>query len=163
MFIDGSYQGTPCSHAEKMQDHSTLLTPCPHLLLFLLQDCSYFNSNAVPLKLSFQNVDPLGENIRVIFKVNLAGCLIMAVPALLSARDIWISEIFQAVLLTSFILSGSAPFFRGPLGTSFVMGTCATSPSALKLSKRQRRTWSVAATAHPPPLLPWLTRWWVRN
>ncbi|PKU33249.1 phosphatidylinositol 4-phosphate 3-kinase c2 domain-containing subunit beta [Limosa lapponica baueri] len=32
------------------------------------QDCSYFNSNAVPLKLSFQNVDPLGENIRVIFK-----------------------------------------------------------------------------------------------
>lgn len=33
------------------------------------QDCSYFNSNAVPLKLSFQNVDPLGENIRVIFKV----------------------------------------------------------------------------------------------
>uniref|UniRef100_A0ACB8F584 Phosphatidylinositol 4-phosphate 3-kinase C2 domain-containing subunit beta n=1 Tax=Sphaerodactylus townsendi TaxID=933632 RepID=A0ACB8F584_9SAUR len=32
------------------------------------KDCSYFNSNAVPLKLSFQNVDPLGENIRVIFK-----------------------------------------------------------------------------------------------
>uniref|UniRef100_A0A8C0GXH6 Phosphatidylinositol-4-phosphate 3-kinase catalytic subunit type 2 beta n=1 Tax=Chelonoidis abingdonii TaxID=106734 RepID=A0A8C0GXH6_CHEAB len=31
-------------------------------------DCSYFNSNAVPLKLSFQNVDALGENIRVIFK-----------------------------------------------------------------------------------------------
>lgn len=36
------------------------------------QDCSYFNSNAVPLKLSFQNVDPLGENIRVIFKVSPA-------------------------------------------------------------------------------------------
>uniref|UniRef100_A0A8C3Y9L0 Phosphatidylinositol-4-phosphate 3-kinase catalytic subunit type 2 beta n=1 Tax=Catharus ustulatus TaxID=91951 RepID=A0A8C3Y9L0_CATUS len=35
---------------------------------FPRQDCSYFNSNAVPLKLSFQNVDPLGENIRVIFK-----------------------------------------------------------------------------------------------
>ncbi|MEJ1270063.1 phosphatidylinositol-4-phosphate 3-kinase catalytic subunit type 2 beta [Cricetulus griseus] len=32
------------------------------------RDCSYFNSNAVPLKLAFQNVDPLGENIRVIFK-----------------------------------------------------------------------------------------------
>uniref|UniRef100_A0A8C0K0H1 Phosphatidylinositol-4-phosphate 3-kinase catalytic subunit type 2 beta n=1 Tax=Canis lupus dingo TaxID=286419 RepID=A0A8C0K0H1_CANLU len=32
------------------------------------RDCSYFNSNAVPLKLSFQNVDPLGENIRIIFK-----------------------------------------------------------------------------------------------
>uniref|UniRef100_A0A8C8SBV1 Phosphatidylinositol-4-phosphate 3-kinase catalytic subunit type 2 beta n=1 Tax=Pelusios castaneus TaxID=367368 RepID=A0A8C8SBV1_9SAUR len=32
------------------------------------RDCSYFNSNAVPLKLSFQNVDALGENIRVIFK-----------------------------------------------------------------------------------------------
>ncbi|KAH1164821.1 hypothetical protein KIL84_015114 [Mauremys mutica] len=32
------------------------------------RDCSYFNSKAVPLKLSFQNVDALGENIRVIFK-----------------------------------------------------------------------------------------------
>ncbi|XP_013013419.1 phosphatidylinositol 4-phosphate 3-kinase C2 domain-containing subunit beta isoform X2 [Cavia porcellus] len=32
------------------------------------RDCSYFNSNAVPLKLAFQNVDPLGENVRVIFK-----------------------------------------------------------------------------------------------
>ncbi|XP_053310322.1 phosphatidylinositol 4-phosphate 3-kinase C2 domain-containing subunit beta [Spea bombifrons] len=32
------------------------------------QDCSHFNSNAVPLKLTFQNVDPLGENIRIIFK-----------------------------------------------------------------------------------------------
>ncbi|XP_053562671.1 phosphatidylinositol 4-phosphate 3-kinase C2 domain-containing subunit beta [Bombina bombina] len=32
------------------------------------RDCSYFNSNAVPLKLTFQNVDPLGENIRIIFK-----------------------------------------------------------------------------------------------
>ncbi|NXF36974.1 P3C2B kinase, partial [Nyctibius bracteatus] len=42
----------------------------PSLLVkgIVAQDCSYFNSNAVPLKLSFQNVDPLGENIRVIFK-----------------------------------------------------------------------------------------------
>lgn len=45
------------------------LTGCPSLPR---QDCSYFNSNAVPLKLSFQNVDPLGENIRVIFKVSPA-------------------------------------------------------------------------------------------
>lgn len=42
----------------------------PSLLVkgIIPRDCSYFNSNAVPLKLSFQNVDPLGENIRVIFK-----------------------------------------------------------------------------------------------
>ncbi|KAK2861561.1 hypothetical protein Q5P01_001094 [Channa striata] len=33
-----------------------------------IQSCSFFNSNAVPLKLSFQNCDPLGENINVIFK-----------------------------------------------------------------------------------------------
>ncbi|KAI1890648.1 hypothetical protein AGOR_G00155820 [Albula goreensis] len=33
-----------------------------------VQSCSYFNSNAVPLKLSFQNLDPLGDNINVIFK-----------------------------------------------------------------------------------------------
>uniref|UniRef100_A0A672RS14 Phosphatidylinositol-4-phosphate 3-kinase catalytic subunit type 2 beta n=1 Tax=Sinocyclocheilus grahami TaxID=75366 RepID=A0A672RS14_SINGR len=33
-----------------------------------IQSCSYFNSNAVPLKLSFQNQDPLGDNVNVIFK-----------------------------------------------------------------------------------------------
>lgn len=33
-----------------------------------VQSCSFFNSNAVPLKLSFRNMDPLGENINVIFK-----------------------------------------------------------------------------------------------
>ncbi|KAI4894971.1 hypothetical protein NFI96_028733, partial [Prochilodus magdalenae] len=33
-----------------------------------IQSCSYFNSNAVPLKLSFQNMDLLGDNINVIFK-----------------------------------------------------------------------------------------------
>uniref|UniRef100_A0A4W4GEC9 Phosphatidylinositol-4-phosphate 3-kinase n=1 Tax=Electrophorus electricus TaxID=8005 RepID=A0A4W4GEC9_ELEEL len=33
-----------------------------------IQSCSYFNSNAVPLKLSFLNTDPLGDNINVIFK-----------------------------------------------------------------------------------------------
>ncbi|KAM3935340.1 phosphatidylinositol 4-phosphate 3-kinase C2 domain-containing subunit beta [Leptodactylus fuscus] len=32
------------------------------------QGCSHFNSNAVPLKLTFQNVDPLGDNIPIIFK-----------------------------------------------------------------------------------------------
>ncbi|XP_057702074.1 phosphatidylinositol 4-phosphate 3-kinase C2 domain-containing subunit beta isoform X2 [Corythoichthys intestinalis] len=33
-----------------------------------VQACSFFNSNAVPLKLAFQNADPLGDNICVIFK-----------------------------------------------------------------------------------------------
>ncbi|XP_069370934.1 phosphatidylinositol 4-phosphate 3-kinase C2 domain-containing subunit beta isoform X1 [Paralichthys olivaceus] len=33
-----------------------------------IQSCSFFNSNAVPLKLSFHNLDPLGDNINVIFK-----------------------------------------------------------------------------------------------
>ncbi|XP_041835895.1 phosphatidylinositol 4-phosphate 3-kinase C2 domain-containing subunit beta isoform X2 [Melanotaenia boesemani] len=33
-----------------------------------IQSCSFFSSNAVPLKLSFQNLDPLGDNINVIFK-----------------------------------------------------------------------------------------------
>ncbi|XP_029007778.1 phosphatidylinositol 4-phosphate 3-kinase C2 domain-containing subunit beta [Betta splendens] len=33
-----------------------------------IQSCSFFNSNAVPLKLIFQNLDPLGDNISVIFK-----------------------------------------------------------------------------------------------
>ncbi|KAM8867663.1 phosphatidylinositol 4-phosphate 3-kinase C2 domain-containing subunit beta isoform 1-T1 [Synchiropus picturatus] len=33
-----------------------------------IQSCSFFNSNAVPLRLSFQNVDPLGDHVSVIFK-----------------------------------------------------------------------------------------------
>uniref|UniRef100_A0A7N8WVJ3 Phosphatidylinositol-4-phosphate 3-kinase, catalytic subunit type 2 beta n=1 Tax=Mastacembelus armatus TaxID=205130 RepID=A0A7N8WVJ3_9TELE len=33
-----------------------------------IQSCSFFNSNAVPLKLSFRNLDLLGDNINVIFK-----------------------------------------------------------------------------------------------
>uniref|UniRef100_A0A9J7ZUT5 Phosphatidylinositol-4-phosphate 3-kinase catalytic subunit type 2 beta n=1 Tax=Cyprinus carpio carpio TaxID=630221 RepID=A0A9J7ZUT5_CYPCA len=33
-----------------------------------IQSCSYFNSNAVPLKLSFQNQDTLGDHVNVIFK-----------------------------------------------------------------------------------------------
>uniref|UniRef100_A0A3Q3WXX0 Uncharacterized protein n=1 Tax=Mola mola TaxID=94237 RepID=A0A3Q3WXX0_MOLML len=33
-----------------------------------IQSCSFFNSSAVPLKLSFQNLDPRGDNISVIFK-----------------------------------------------------------------------------------------------
>ncbi|XP_049458584.1 phosphatidylinositol 4-phosphate 3-kinase C2 domain-containing subunit beta isoform X5 [Epinephelus fuscoguttatus] len=33
-----------------------------------VQSCSFFNSNAVPLKLSFQNLDLLGDNVNVIFK-----------------------------------------------------------------------------------------------
>ncbi|XP_028284836.1 phosphatidylinositol 4-phosphate 3-kinase C2 domain-containing subunit beta [Parambassis ranga] len=33
-----------------------------------IQSCSFFNSNAVPLKLSFQNLDSLGDNVQVIFK-----------------------------------------------------------------------------------------------
>uniref|UniRef100_A0A8C5P979 Phosphatidylinositol-4-phosphate 3-kinase catalytic subunit type 2 beta n=1 Tax=Leptobrachium leishanense TaxID=445787 RepID=A0A8C5P979_9ANUR len=42
----------------------------PSLLVkgIIPQECSHFNSNAVPLKLTFQNVDPLGGNIRIIFK-----------------------------------------------------------------------------------------------
>lgn len=45
------------------------LVPEPLTLPSAPQDCSYFNSNAAPLKLAFQNVDPLGEHVRVIFKV----------------------------------------------------------------------------------------------
>lgn len=33
------------------------------------QACSFFNSNAVPLKLALVNADPLGEEINVMFKV----------------------------------------------------------------------------------------------
>lgn len=46
---------------------------CASPLFPLLKLCSFFNSNAVPLKLSFQNVDPLGDHISVIFKVRFSA------------------------------------------------------------------------------------------
>uniref|UniRef100_A0A8C3RF28 Phosphatidylinositol-4-phosphate 3-kinase catalytic subunit type 2 beta n=1 Tax=Cyanoderma ruficeps TaxID=181631 RepID=A0A8C3RF28_9PASS len=54
--------------AQFFKAHGSCRLPLSPSLLVKGIDCSYFNSNAVPLKLSFQNVDPLGENIRVIFK-----------------------------------------------------------------------------------------------
>ena len=33
------------------------------------QNCSFFNSKSVPLKLVFKNADPFGSNINVIYKV----------------------------------------------------------------------------------------------
>ncbi|MED6290227.1 Phosphatidylinositol 4-phosphate 3-kinase C2 domain-containing subunit beta [Characodon lateralis] len=44
------------------------LNPALHVSGINIQSCSFFNSNAVPLKLSFQNLDPRGDNISVIFK-----------------------------------------------------------------------------------------------
>lgn len=55
------YLLSPPTHAFSFSTSSSLF--------YSLQSCSYFNSNAVPLKLSFQNLDPLGDNINVIFKV----------------------------------------------------------------------------------------------
>uniref|UniRef100_A0A8C6NRP1 Phosphatidylinositol-4-phosphate 3-kinase catalytic subunit type 2 beta n=1 Tax=Nothobranchius furzeri TaxID=105023 RepID=A0A8C6NRP1_NOTFU len=60
---------------EEMKQYFSINSCCrlplnPALLVtgINIQSCSFFNSNAVPLKLSFQNLDPLGENINVIFK-----------------------------------------------------------------------------------------------
>ncbi|XP_028432036.1 LOW QUALITY PROTEIN: phosphatidylinositol 4-phosphate 3-kinase C2 domain-containing subunit beta [Perca flavescens] len=60
---------------EEMKQFFSLNSSCrlplnPALLVtgINIQSCSFFNSNAVPLKLSFQNFDRLGENISVIFK-----------------------------------------------------------------------------------------------
>ncbi|XP_075869462.1 phosphatidylinositol 4-phosphate 3-kinase C2 domain-containing subunit beta isoform X2 [Nelusetta ayraudi] len=60
---------------EEMQQFFSVNSSCrlplnPALLVRGLntQLCSFFNSNAVPLKLSFHNLDPLGDNINVIFK-----------------------------------------------------------------------------------------------
>lgn len=40
-----------------------------HSLYVCIQACSFFSSNAVPLKLALVNADPLGEEINVMFKV----------------------------------------------------------------------------------------------
>lgn len=42
-----------------------------------VQSCSFFNSNAVPLKLALVNSDPLGEEINVMFKVGGWDTLIL--------------------------------------------------------------------------------------
>ena len=41
------------------------------ILFSCMQACSFFNSNTVPLKISFVNADPFGESIDVIYKVPL--------------------------------------------------------------------------------------------
>uniref|UniRef100_A0A3Q3A7S7 Phosphatidylinositol-4-phosphate 3-kinase, catalytic subunit type 2 beta n=1 Tax=Kryptolebias marmoratus TaxID=37003 RepID=A0A3Q3A7S7_KRYMA len=60
---------------EDMKQFFTMNSSCrlplnPALLVagINIKSCSFFNSNAVPLRLSFQNLDPLGDHINVIFK-----------------------------------------------------------------------------------------------
>ncbi|XP_064425351.1 phosphatidylinositol 4-phosphate 3-kinase C2 domain-containing subunit beta isoform X2 [Latimeria chalumnae] len=60
---------------EEVEKFFTVNTSCrlplsPSLLVRGINSktCSFFNSNAVPLKLSFLNMDPLGDKINVIFK-----------------------------------------------------------------------------------------------
>ena len=45
---------------------------CTRMYMLISQSSSFFNSNTVPLKLSFLNSDPYGENIDIIFKVKRA-------------------------------------------------------------------------------------------
>ncbi|KAK5866947.1 hypothetical protein PBY51_011478 [Eleginops maclovinus] len=51
--------------------NSCRLPLCPSLVAkeLNIKACSFFNSNAVPLKLALVNADPLGEEINVMFKV----------------------------------------------------------------------------------------------
>ncbi|KAM9854348.1 phosphatidylinositol 4-phosphate 3-kinase C2 domain-containing subunit alpha [Aulostomus maculatus] len=53
------------------QRNSCRLPLCPSLVAkeLNIKACSFFNSNAVPLKLALVNADPLGEEINVMFKV----------------------------------------------------------------------------------------------
>uniref|UniRef100_A0A4W3J3E0 Phosphatidylinositol-4-phosphate 3-kinase catalytic subunit type 2 beta n=1 Tax=Callorhinchus milii TaxID=7868 RepID=A0A4W3J3E0_CALMI len=56
-------------HFFKVQNHCRLpLNPSLLATGVNLRDCSFFNSNAVPLKISFINGDSNGDNINVIFK-----------------------------------------------------------------------------------------------
>ncbi|KAM9675924.1 LOW QUALITY PROTEIN: phosphatidylinositol 4-phosphate 3-kinase C2 domain-containing subunit beta-like [Dama dama] len=56
------------------------------------RDCSYFNSNAVPLKLSFQNVDLLGENIRVTFTPDDLRQDMLTLQMIRIMSKIWVQE-----------------------------------------------------------------------
>ncbi|XP_051512306.1 phosphatidylinositol 4-phosphate 3-kinase C2 domain-containing subunit alpha-like [Myxocyprinus asiaticus] len=53
------------------QKNSCRLPISPSLVAkeLIIKACSFFNSNAVPLKIALENADPLGEEINVMFKV----------------------------------------------------------------------------------------------
>ena len=56
------------------------------------QSCSFFNSNAVPLRLALVNADPLGEEINVMFKVG--GSLGKTPQNLPDRLCVWIEQVY---------------------------------------------------------------------
>ena len=95
MFYLTHSQATLLQHLKR---HSTQLSCMQHRLPLSLSmlvsgmdidNCSFFNSNTVPLKLTFINQDPRGDQIPIIFKVcNSEGvyCTLLSPPPLPSGR-----------------------------------------------------------------------------
>uniref|UniRef100_A0A9J7XI86 Phosphatidylinositol 4-phosphate 3-kinase C2 domain-containing subunit alpha n=1 Tax=Cyprinus carpio carpio TaxID=630221 RepID=A0A9J7XI86_CYPCA len=57
------------SSSTRQVSHGCCITPLYIYIISFRSACSFFNSNAVPLKIALVNADPLGDEINVMFKV----------------------------------------------------------------------------------------------
>jgi phosphatidylinositol-4-phosphate 3-kinase len=71
-----------------------------------IENCSFFNSKTVPLKLSFKNVDPFGTNIDIMFKAGDDLRQDMLAQQLIKLMDkIWLRAGLDLRLITYQVLS----------------------------------------------------------
>ena len=129
MFYLTHSQATLLQHLKR---HSTQLSCMQHRLPLSLSmlvsgmdidNCSFFNSNTVPLKLTFINQDPRGDQIPIIFKVcNSEGvyCTLLSPPPFLQVGD----DLRQDMLTLQFIKLMEKLWLRAGLDLKLLTYLC---------------------------------------